>query len=135
MFKRWLCLALVLVMGMGAFSLAEEIALEDGAATVDVAEDGLLVDELADGIEIALPEDLELSLSGTAVEQGLLYGEPEGLEVAEAANAEDQSEARLELSASKLPIGIGEKCAIYNMLNTSTPMVPYFFSLIFCRLP
>ena len=32
MFKRWLCLALVLVMGMGAFSLAEEIALVSATA-------------------------------------------------------------------------------------------------------
>ena len=42
MFRRWLCLALALVVSMGAFSLAEEIALEDGAVTVDAPEDALL---------------------------------------------------------------------------------------------
>ncbi|MBQ9040791.1 MAG: Ig-like domain-containing protein [Clostridia bacterium] len=110
MFRRWLCLALALVVSMGAFSLAEEIALEDGAVTVDAPEDGLLVEELADDIEIALPEDLELSLPDA--DQGLLSGEPEGLEVVEAVNDGDQSDARLELSASKLLIGIGEKCTL-----------------------
>ena len=112
MFIKWFCLALVLVMSFGTFSLAEEIAIDDGAGTVEVPEGALFVDELSDDIEIALPEDLELSLSDTGVEQGLLYGELEGLDVAEAYNDADQSEARLELSASKLRIGIGEKCAI-----------------------
>ena len=112
MFKRWFCLALALVMGLWTFSIAEEIAIDDGAGAVVVPEDGLLVDELADGIEIALPEDLELSLSDAAVDQGLLYGEPEGLEVAESVNDAGQDEARLELSASKLLIGIDEKCAL-----------------------
>ena len=110
MFRRWLCLALALVVSMGAFSLAEEIALEDGAVTVDAPEDALLVEELADDIEIALPEDLELSLPDS--DQGLLSGEPEGLEVVEAVNDGDQSDARLELSASKLLMGIGEKCTL-----------------------
>lgn len=110
MFRRWLCLALALVMSMGAFSLAEEIALEDGTVTVDAPEDAVLVEELADDIEIALPEDLELSLPDA--DEGLLSGEPEGLEVVDAVNDEDQSEARLELSASKLLIGVGEKCAL-----------------------
>ena len=104
MFRRWLCLALALVMSMGAFSLAEEIALEDGAVTVDAPEDALLVEELADDIEIALPEDLELSLPDA--DEGLLSGEPEGLEVVDAVNDADQSEARLELSASKLLGGV-----------------------------
>jgi len=112
MFKRWFCLALALVMSFGTISLAEEIAIDDVAGTVEAPEDALLVEELADGIEIALPEDLELSLFDTGVDQGLLSGEPEGLYEVEAVNDEDQAEARLELSASKLRIGIGENCTL-----------------------
>ena len=112
MFKRWFCLALALVMSFGTFSLAEEIAIDDAAGTIEMPEDALLVEELADDIEIALPEDLELSLADTGVGQGLLFGEPEGLDSVEAVNDPDQGEARLELSASKLRIGIGENCTI-----------------------
>jgi len=112
MFKRWFCLALALVMSFGTFSLAEEIVIDDGAGTVEAPEDAVLVDELADDMEIALQGDLELSLSDTVIDQGLLYGEPEGLEEVEAINEADQDEARLELSFSVLLIGIGEKCSI-----------------------
>ncbi len=112
MYRRWFCLTLALILSLGTFSLAEEIAIEDGAGIVDVSENALFVDELPDGSEIALSEDLELSLSDTDVDRGLLYGEPEGLDAVEAVNDAEQDEARLELSASKLLIGVGEKCAI-----------------------
>lgn len=112
MFRRWFCLTLALVLGLGSFALAEELAIEDGAGTADVSEDTLLLDPLPDGIEIALPEDLELSLSNTDVELEPLSREPEGLDAVEAVNDADQAEARLELSASKLLMGVGEKCTI-----------------------
>ena len=111
MFKRWICLALTLVLAMSLWpcALAEEIAIDD---SVDAPEDALLVDELPDDIEIALPEDLEASLLDAGAGQGLLYGEPEAPDMPEAVNEADQSDARLELSASKLLIGIGENCSI-----------------------
>lgn len=114
MFKRWICLALTLVLAMSLWpcALAEEIAIDDSGDSVVASEDALLVDELSDDIDIALPEDLEASLLDTDVGQGLLYGEPEALDMPEAENEADQSEARLELSDSKLLIGIGENCAI-----------------------
>jgi hypothetical protein len=112
MFRRWFCLTLALVLGLGSFALAEELAIEDGAGIADVSENTLLLDPLPDGIQIALPEDLELSLSNTDVELEPLSGEPEGLDAVEAVNDADQAEARLELSASKLLMGIGEKCTL-----------------------
>ena len=116
MYRRWFCLTLTLTLALalslGPFSLAEEVAIEEGAGIADVSEDALFVDELPDDIEIALPEDVEMSLSDADIDQGLLYEEPEDLDVTEAFNDADQDEARLELSASKLLIGIGEKCAI-----------------------
>ena len=112
MFRRWFCLTLALVLGLGSFALAEELAIEDGAGIADVSEDTLLLDPLPDGVEIALPEDLELSLSNTDVELEPLSREPEGLDAVEAVNDADQAEARLELSASKLLMGVGEKCTI-----------------------
>lgn len=115
MFKRWLCLALALVLGSMPLALAEEIAIEADAAIVDVPEDGLLVDQLEDGVDLSLPEELELSLSDAVDSQGLPCGEPldiDDLDVTAAVNDGDSNEARLELSASKLLIGIGEKCAI-----------------------
>lgn len=111
MFKRWLCLALAVFVGLASLASAEEIAIEDAVAIVDVLEDELIIEDLPDALDLALTDDVELPLPESGAEQGQPDGD-DALEVTEAFNDAEQAESTLALSAAELLIGVGEKYAL-----------------------
>ena len=111
MSKRWFCLALAVCVGWASLASAEELTIEDAAAIVDVPGDELIIEDLPDALDIALTDDVELTLPEPGAEQEQPDGD-DGLVVTEAFNDADQVETALTLSAAELLIGVGEKYAL-----------------------
>ena len=112
MLKRWFCLALALAVVWASLSLAEETVTADEPVILDGAAYGPDLEALPDDIEIASLEALDLDLSDP--DGGGLPGGEAALDPGEIdlSNDNDNGEPRLTLSASKLTIGVKEKCTI-----------------------
>lgn len=111
MFKRWFCLALALVMAWASLSLAEEIAVPNDAVILEEGEDELIIEELPEDIEIDPLGDLDLDLAQTG--DLLSEAQPDDEAAPEQGSADaNEAEPHLSLSATKLLIGVKEKCTI-----------------------
>ena len=116
MLKRWFCLAIACVMLVASLAYAEDNGV-DGDAIMLEAGDGPIIEELPEDLDIPLPENLELSLSDEGALDGGLGSEliPDGEITIDNAGDGDGGEENgpsLTLSASKLTIGVKEKCTI-----------------------
>ena len=110
MFKRWFCLVLALVMAWASLSLAEEIAVPNDAVVLEEGEDELIIEELPEDIELDPLEDLDLDLSQTGDLLDEAQPADEATPGAGSVDASNEAEPCLSLSATKLVIGVKEKC-------------------------
>ena len=123
MLKRWFCLALACALLIASPACAEGNGTTGDRIVLEAAEDGPIIEELPEAFDLALPENLELSLpdGGGPADEGLSEGEigreliPDGeilIDNAETDSEGEESGPSLTLSASKLTIGVKEKCTI-----------------------
>ena len=130
MLKRWFCLVLACAMLIPSLACAEGIGANGDGMMLEAAGDGLIIEELPEDVDIALTENLELSLpdagGGGPADEGAPDGEigreliPDGeiiIDNAEADNDGEESGPSLTLSASKLTIGVKEKCTILKAIR------------------
>ena len=62
MIKRWLCLALALMVAWASLSLAEEVVIGNDAVILDASEGEVIIEDLPEGIGITEIESLDLDL-------------------------------------------------------------------------
>ena len=116
MIKRWLCLALALMVAWASLSLAEEVVIDNDAVILDASEGEVIIEDLPEDIGITEIESLDLDLMEPGAAGGLLdLDQPDSREAAQeedAAELVSDADPVLKLSAAKLVIGIKEKCTI-----------------------
>ena len=116
MFKRWLCLALAMMVAWASLSLAEEVVIGNDAVILDASEGEVIIEDLPEDIGITEIESLDLDLMEPGAAGGLLdLDQPDSREAAQeedAAELVSDADPVLKLSAAKLVIGIKEKCTI-----------------------
>ena len=62
MFKRWLCLALAMMVAWASLSLAEEVVIGNDAVILDASEGEVIIEDLPEDIGITEIESLDLDL-------------------------------------------------------------------------